>query len=499
MQENVPTGIDEGIVMANNQSSEFKSRIRAACGTNGFAVIGRDGSLLATLRLIRSNDLQDEDLIKMLTDLRNRHRTCFLTEFEATVERTRAWLATAVVDHPARALFRVDLPGGRLVGHVGAIHRGEALEYDNFILDDDIGIKGFAVQLAQQFLVWIAKTSGLNAIFGNVRSSNAHARDFHKRTGFFETEKIPLKRIVLDNGDVAFRELNIDGVADLYIIRITATVADLISAAVQAMPENSNRDRSRFVNSQTESRCFADEVAQSTANMGEDAGLHAMTTKWMDRTAGHRYTYNFSWLGRPIIQYPQDMIAVQEIIWQVKPDLIIETGIAHGGSLIFYASMLELNAACGGPHDAGVLGIDIEVRPHNREAIEKHPMFKRISMIEGSSIDKNIARQVYDFAKNKKRIMVLLDSMHTHGHVLKELEFYSSLVTKESYLVVFDTIIEDMPEDFFPDRPWGKGNNPKTAVWEFLKKNGRFEIDKGIENKLLITVAPGGYLKCVKE
>ena len=217
--------------MANNQISEFKSRIKAACGANGFSVIDRNGSLLATLRLIQSDDLQDGDLIKMLTVLRNRHRTCFLTEFEATVERTKAWLATVVVDDPTRALFRIDLPEGRLVGHVGAIHRGEALEYDNFILDDDIGIKNFAVQLAQQFLVWIAKTSGLIAIFGNVRSSNDHGRDFHIRTGFSEAESIPLKRIVLDNGDVAFRELNIDGDPDLYIIRIVATVADLVEAA----------------------------------------------------------------------------------------------------------------------------------------------------------------------------------------------------------------------------------------------------------------------------
>ena len=206
-----------------------------------------------------------------------------------------------------------------------------------------------------------------------------------------------------------------------------------------------------------------------------------------------KYSYNFTWLGRPIIQYPQDIIATQEIIWQVNPDLIIETGIAHGGSLIFHSSMLEL---LGG--DGKVLGIDIDIREHNRVEIEKHPMYKRINMIEGSSIDEEIVRQVYDFAKDKKRILVLLDSMHTHDHVLKELQLYSPLVTKGSYLVVFDTIIEDMPEDFFPDRPWGKGNNPKTAVWEFLKTNDRFVVDKEIENKLLITVAPDGYLKCVK-
>jgi cephalosporin hydroxylase len=205
------------------------------------------------------------------------------------------------------------------------------------------------------------------------------------------------------------------------------------------------------------------------------------------------YSYNFSWLGRPIIQYPQDMIAMQEIIWQVKPDLIIETGIAHGGSLIYYASMLELLG------DGGqVLGIDIDIREHNRVEIEKHPMFKRITMIEGSSIDEEIVKQVHDFARDKKQIMVVLDSMHTHDHVLKELELYSHLVTKGSYLVVFDTTIEDMPEDFFHNRPWSKGNNPKTAVWEFVKTNDRFVIDKEIENKLLITVAPDGYLKCVR-
>ena len=142
-----------------------------------------------------------------------------------------------------------------------------------------------------------------------------------------------------------------------------------------------------------------------------------------------------------------------------------------------------------------VLGIDIDIREHNRAEIEKHPMYKRIDMIKGSSVDEKIAEQVYEIAKAKKRIMVVLDSMHTHDHVFKELELYSPLVTKGSYLVVFDTIIEDMPGDFFPDRPWGRGNNPKTAVWEFLKTNNRFEIDKSIENKLLITVAPDGYLR----
>jgi cephalosporin hydroxylase len=210
-----------------------------------------------------------------------------------------------------------------------------------------------------------------------------------------------------------------------------------------------------------------------------------------------KYSYNFSWLGRPIIQYPQDMIAIQELIWSIQPDLIIETGIAHGGSLIFSASMLELIAICGGSQDAEVLGLDIDIRAHNREAIEGHPMFKRISMIQGSSIAPEIIGQVKAKATGKQKILIFLDSNHTHDHVLAELEAYAPLVSVGSYCVVFDTAIEDLPDDMFGDRPWGVGNNPKTAVWEYLKTHPEFEIDKSIQHKLLITVAPDGYLKRV--
>lgn len=223
-------------------------------------------------------------------------------------------------------------------------------------------------------------------------------------------------------------------------------------------------------------------------------GIKRLTEDWINHVNKNKYSYHFDWLGRPIIQYPQDIIAMQEILWQVKPDLIIETGIAHGGSLIFSSSMLELNAMCGGPKNAEVLGIDIEIRPHNRKAIEEHPMYHRITMIEGDSTSSEVISQVYQCAKNRNRILVCLDSNHTHEHVLKELEAYAQLTSLGSYCVVFDTIIEDMPDDSFPDRPWGKGNNPKTAVREFLKKHPEFKIDKNIENKLLITVAPDGYL-----
>ena len=228
--------------------------------------------------------------------------------------------------------------------------------------------------------------------------------------------------------------------------------------------------------------------------MGNNSRLRRMALDFLRETAAYKYSHNFSWLGNPIIQVPQDIVAMQEIIWRVKPDLIIETGIAHGGSLIFYASMLELLGSNG-----VVIGIDVDIREHNRIEIEKHPMFKRITMIQGSSIDEGIVKQVHDLAKDKKQILVALDSNHTHSHVLRELQLYSPLVTKGSYLVVFDTAIEDMPDGFFSDRPWDKGNNPKTAVWEFLKTNKRFEIDRETENKLLITVAPDGYLKCVKD
>lgn len=238
---------------------------------------------------------------------------------------------------------------------------------------------------------------------------------------------------------------------------------------------------------------FNEEVKKNIESQGMDKDIKALSNVWIRETSSYKYSYNFKWMGRPIIQYPQDIIAMQEIIWEVKPDLIIETGIAHGGSIIFYASILELIG------NGEVLGIDIDIRKHNRVEIEKHPMYKRITMIEGSAIDESVADKAKQFAKGKRKVMVILDSNHTHEHVKKELELYSSLVSKDSYLVVFDTCVEDMPDELSADRPWGKGNNPKTAVFEFLKENDRFEVDKSIENKLLITVAPSGYLKCVKD
>lgn len=241
----------------------------------------------------------------------------------------------------------------------------------------------------------------------------------------------------------------------------------------------------------------AEKLARIDA-LGKDVEFRNQSRQWLEKSMRKQYAYNFSWLGRPIIQNPIDIVAMQELIWSIQPDLIIETGIAHGGSLIFSASMLELNAACGGLQDAEVLGVDIDIRTHNREAIETHPMAKRISMIQGSSITPEIIAQVKAMAAGKHRVLVCLDSNHTHSHVLAELEAYAPMTSIGSYCVVFDTFVDDVSADVFPDRPWGPGDNPKTAVREFLKSHPEFEIDKSIEHKLLITVAPDGYLKRIK-
>lgn len=242
---------------------------------------------------------------------------------------------------------------------------------------------------------------------------------------------------------------------------------------------------------------FEKEIKERIDANAQNKELKACAHNFLKASLAPKYSYNFSWLGRPIIQYPQDMIAMQEIIWEVKPDLIIETGIAHGGSLIFSAAMLELVAACTGI-EGEVLGIDIDIRPHNRKAIEEHPMYKRISMIQGSSIAPEIVAQVVEKAKGKKRILVCLDSNHTHEHVLAELEAYAPLTTVGSYCVVFDTVVEDMPKELAGERPWGPGNNPKTAAHQYLKGHPEFEADNSIDNKLLISVAPDGYLKRVR-
>ncbi len=242
---------------------------------------------------------------------------------------------------------------------------------------------------------------------------------------------------------------------------------------------------------------FAEDSERRIRENAANADLVAAAESFVLPSIKAKYSYNFYWLGRPVIQYPTDIVRIQQLIWDVKPDLIVETGIAHGGSLILSASILELAALDGGAAEAHVLGVDIDIRSYNREAILAHPMSRRITMIEGSSTDPNIVAQVSERARNSRRTMVFLDSNHTHEHVLRELELYAPLVSKDSYCVVFDTVVEELPEGTVDDRPWDKGNNPMTAVDEFLRGNANFVVDDQIDNQLLISAAPRGYLRRV--
>ena len=258
---------------------------------------------------------------------------------------------------------------------------------------------------------------------------------------------------------------------------------------------------------------FLAEVDSNIESIGNDASLKRKSLNWLNAIVPHKYVYNFSWMGRPIIQLPQDIVAVQELIWQVKPDLVIETGIAHGGSLILTSSMLALLDYCDAVAEnykldpksptRYVLGVDIDIRTHNYEAIKSHPMSNRIKMIEGSSVSNDVISKVKKVAAPFKKIMVFLDSNHTHDHVLKELEAYADLTSIGSYCIVFDTVLEDIDDKYNLNKPWQIGDNPKTAVHEFLKKSksknsnnlAKFQIDKSIQDNLLITVAPDGFLQ----
>ena len=253
---------------------------------------------------------------------------------------------------------------------------------------------------------------------------------------------------------------------------------------------------------------FQQEKNERIIKQGQSDTLKKATRHFVEESIRFGYSYNFDWMGRPIIQYPQDIVAMQELIWQIKPDLIIEAGIAHGGSLILSASFLAMLDYCDAVENKTVLnpleskrkvlGIDIDIREHNKQAILNHPLAHKIEMFEGSSIEAEMIQKVHDFAKGYHKILICLDSNHTHDHVLAELKAYASLTSVGSYCVVFDSIVEDLPEDAIVDRPWGKGDNPKTAVWEFLKENSDFEIDKSVDDKLQISVAPDGYLKRIK-
>ncbi len=239
-----------------------------------------------------------------------------------------------------------------------------------------------------------------------------------------------------------------------------------------------------------------------------DIDFGTLANKWIEKSMAKNYVYNFDWLGRPIIQFPEDIVGIQELIWSTKPDTIIETGVAHGGSLILSASILAMLDLCeaiskGQTYDPKltnrkVIGIDIEIRQHNRELIEAHPLFEYITLIEGSSVSPEVVSKVKSETEVSNKILVFLDSNHTHDHVSKELEAYSRFVTLNSYCVVFDTFVEIMPKGFFPNRPWDVGDNPMTALKDFLDTHKDFVIDNEIDTKLQITVAKNGFLKRIE-
>lgn len=243
---------------------------------------------------------------------------------------------------------------------------------------------------------------------------------------------------------------------------------------------------------------FTSERKQRIASYSNDTEFKELSNKWLELSMRRKYVYNFEWMGRPVIQNPADLMVVQELIWKIQPDTIIETGIAHGGSIIFHASMMALNTFAGGPKNFKVIGVDIDIREHNKQEILKNPLSEHISLIQGSSIETSTVEQVKKATEGSKKIMVFLDSNHTHDHVTQELKLYSPFVSTNSYCIVFDTFVENMPDDLFPDRPWSRGNNPLTAVQEFLKENRNFETDRELDNKVLVSSAPGGFLKRIK-
>lgn len=244
-----------------------------------------------------------------------------------------------------------------------------------------------------------------------------------------------------------------------------------------------------------------DPVSQFTAErqadiqaMGADEELRQKSLDWMLHADKYKYTYNFSWMGRPIIKFPADMVIQQELMWRLKPDLVIETGIAHGGSIIFTASMMEMMGIEG-----EVVGLDIDIRKHNRDLIEAHPMMKRITMYEGSSTDPVIVEKVREHTKGKKCVMVILDSLHSHKHVYEELKAYAEMVTVGSYCVLPDTFIEFFPKGYYSDtRPWDVGDNPYTGMKQYLSETDLFETDYSLTHKAMITETIDGYLRRVK-
>jgi len=239
---------------------------------------------------------------------------------------------------------------------------------------------------------------------------------------------------------------------------------------------------------------FEDLRRESAEEMHNDRDLRRQALDVLVRADHYRWIHQTNWLGEPTLNLPQDMFALQEIIFNTRPKFILELGVAWGGSLLFYATLME---ALGGGR---IIGVDIYLPDDLKARLGSHGrLSERLTLIDGSSIEAETLARVKSIVGNCREVMVVLDSYHTHEHVLKELRLYSPLVGKGHYLVCGDTVVEDIPEQAHRSRPWGPGNNPKTALRQFLQENDRFVVDDYVDMKLLLSCSPGGYLKALQD
>ena len=237
---------------------------------------------------------------------------------------------------------------------------------------------------------------------------------------------------------------------------------------------------------------FQASIIRQSLALGQDDAVFRQSTELVTELDRYDYTYLWSWMGVPIIQMPADIMATQEVVWTTKPDVIIETGVARGGSVLFMASLLEMIGK------GKVIGVDIDIRAHNRETIQAHPMSKRVEMIEGGSADDDTLEKVRALIPEGASVMVVLDSDHSRDHVLAECRAYAPLITPGCYLVVADTLVGHVSEENAPKKRskiWFKGNEPLSALNDFIFENSDFEVDEVLNGKLVLSSSPGGYVR----
>lgn len=239
---------------------------------------------------------------------------------------------------------------------------------------------------------------------------------------------------------------------------------------------------------------FSEELSAHAKKMREDEVLRRDALDVLARADRYKWIHQTTWFGEPILNIPHDLFALQEIIYRTRPDFIIEIGVAWGGSLLYYSTLME---ALGGKK---IIGVDIYIPDDLRERIGSYGrLSERIELVAGSSVERGTVEIIRNIIGESKKVLVILDSHHTHDHVLKELNIYSEFISCGNYLICADTVVEDLPVQTHRKREWGPGNSPKTALNDFLALNSRFEIDYELENKLLFSCNPGGYIRAVRD